>query len=256
MTPEEFSNEFDILYNNIASNQAPGLNEYEKSVFLTKAQSMVVKNYFNPANNTELEGFDQTPKRQIDFSTLIASDTLTPEGDGLFDTRAKKFRYGRTKPLMVINEYATVTADGIGSNIIAGIPIPFQTYSALLSKPYKYPPKNQAWRLMMTTTESSNNRTFEVLTDPSVTIKSYYMRYIKTPEPIILADLGTKDNHLTIDNKWQKQTCLLDEELHWEILLKAVELATAVYKLGTPASDAEPQQAKEKANSRQSQRQS
>ena len=38
MTIQEFSNEFDILYNNSMSNAAPGLNEYEKSVFLTQAQ--------------------------------------------------------------------------------------------------------------------------------------------------------------------------------------------------------------------------
>ena len=37
MTVEEMDNMFDVLYNNITSNQAPGLNAYEKSVFLTKA---------------------------------------------------------------------------------------------------------------------------------------------------------------------------------------------------------------------------
>ena len=46
MTLQEFSDEFDVLYNNISSNQAPGLNEYEKSVFLPKAQNEIVKNYF------------------------------------------------------------------------------------------------------------------------------------------------------------------------------------------------------------------
>lgn len=51
MTNEEFSNEFDVLYNNITSNQAPGLDEYEKSVFLTKAQDEIVKAYFNPKTN-------------------------------------------------------------------------------------------------------------------------------------------------------------------------------------------------------------
>ena len=45
MTTQEFSNEFDVLYNNIMSNQAPGLDEYEKSVFLTKAQNEILKNY-------------------------------------------------------------------------------------------------------------------------------------------------------------------------------------------------------------------
>lgn len=33
---QEFSDEFDVLYNNISSNQAPGLDEYEKSLFLTR----------------------------------------------------------------------------------------------------------------------------------------------------------------------------------------------------------------------------
>lgn len=37
MSTQEFSNEFDVLYNNIMSNAAPGLDGYEKSVFLTKA---------------------------------------------------------------------------------------------------------------------------------------------------------------------------------------------------------------------------
>ena len=46
MDIKEFSNEFDVLYNNIMSNQAPGLDEYEKSVFLTKAQNELIKNYF------------------------------------------------------------------------------------------------------------------------------------------------------------------------------------------------------------------
>ena len=72
MTVQEFSDEFDVLYNNIMSNQAPGLDEYEKSVFLTKAQYEVIKNYFNPKSNPKQEGFDDSPKRQIDFSKLMA----------------------------------------------------------------------------------------------------------------------------------------------------------------------------------------
>lgn len=77
MTTQEFSNEFDVLYNNIMSNQAPGLDEYEKSVFLTKAQSEIIKNYFNPKGNKYQEGFDGSTKRQIDFSMLTAVATTS-----------------------------------------------------------------------------------------------------------------------------------------------------------------------------------
>lgn len=71
MTNNELSNEFDVLYNNITSNQAPGLDEYEKSVFLTKAQDEIVKSYFDPRLNKPQEGFDSSERRQIDFSMLI-----------------------------------------------------------------------------------------------------------------------------------------------------------------------------------------
>lgn len=47
MTKEEMSIEFDLLYNNIMSNLAPGLDDYEKSRFLTMAQETIVREYYN-----------------------------------------------------------------------------------------------------------------------------------------------------------------------------------------------------------------
>ena len=70
MTSLEFSNSFDIRYNNIMSNQSPGLDEYEKSVVLTAAELELVKNYFNPKGNKYQEGYDDSAKRQYDFSTI------------------------------------------------------------------------------------------------------------------------------------------------------------------------------------------
>ena len=71
MTTQEFTDQFDILYNNITSNQAPGLDEYEKSVFLTIAQDDIVKGYYNLKGNKFAEGYGDNPKRDIDFSMLI-----------------------------------------------------------------------------------------------------------------------------------------------------------------------------------------
>ena len=47
MTTTEFSNEFDILYESIASNGAPPLDDYEKSVLLTQAQEILVKDSYS-----------------------------------------------------------------------------------------------------------------------------------------------------------------------------------------------------------------
>ena len=73
MTANEFSAEFDLLYNNISSNQAPGLNEFEKSQFLTKAQNEIIKNYFTSVQggNKYQQGIEDSNKRLSDFSCLI-----------------------------------------------------------------------------------------------------------------------------------------------------------------------------------------
>ena len=55
MTNIEFDNEFDLLYSNNA-NVGPGLDAYDKSVFLTIAQEELVNNYYSPKSNPKLEG--------------------------------------------------------------------------------------------------------------------------------------------------------------------------------------------------------
>lgn len=76
MTLQEFSTTFDVLWANITSNQAPGINEYEKSVFLTKAQSQLVNEFFNNRTDGFGGGFDGSQRRQYDFSGLIRTEEL------------------------------------------------------------------------------------------------------------------------------------------------------------------------------------
>ena len=107
MTVQEFSDEFDTLYNSIASNQVMGITEYEKSVFLTKAQEELLRNYFNPQSvgNTIKQGFDQNEKRQIDFSNLIKVVSLNelPYNQNKLDDRGHIFTLN-SDVLYVINE--------------------------------------------------------------------------------------------------------------------------------------------------------
>lgn len=147
MTIEEMSNQFDVHYNNITSNQAPGLDEYEKSVFLTKAQNELVKAYFSPALNKTQNGFDDSPIRQADFSTIISNCTLNkiinPTNPlKCFDKRA--IAYELPADLFIsLNEQLFS-----GSVPYTVVPITFIDYNRLMSKPYKYPLKYQAWRMI------------------------------------------------------------------------------------------------------------
>lgn len=91
MTINEMSQEFDILYNQVNSNQASSVDEYEKSVFLTKAQDELIKAYFDPRGNKFIEGFDDGQKRQYDFSLLVVNkklDEINPNEVEQYDPRS------------------------------------------------------------------------------------------------------------------------------------------------------------------------
>lgn len=228
MTTQEFSNEFDVLYNNIMSNQAPGLDEYEKSIFLTKAQSEILKNYFNPKGNKYQEGFDDSKKRQIDFSTLIkAVKPATYVGSSYvkFDDRSQLFQMP-SDILFVLNETALNTVDGV-NRLINIVPINFDEYSRIMSKPYKQPLKNQGWRLF----QSTRGADFisEIIVKTGSTLTDYKVRYVRRPKPIILTNLADTYSNVSIEGLATVTECELDPILHPEILQRAVELAKAAY---------------------------
>lgn len=144
----EMSTEFDILYNQVNSNQAAMIDEYEKSVFLTNSQDQIVLGYFDPRGNKFVEGFDNGQKRQYDFSSLVVNATLQryTGSDGKYDPRS--FVYLMPKNLfLTLNEsvYENVNSTGYIYQII---PITFEQYHVLMQKPYQYPTKRAVWRLI------------------------------------------------------------------------------------------------------------
>ena len=229
MTTQEFSNEFDVLYNNIMSNQAPGLDEYEKSVFLTKAQLEILKNYFNPKGNKYGQGFDENAKRQIDFSTLITvakPSQYTPEGGYVkFDDRSQLYKMPQDI-LLMLNETGINTVDGV-KRLISIIPMNYEEYARLMSKPWKQPLKNQGWRLF----QSIGGVDFisEVVIKYNSSLSDYKIRYVKRPKPIILANLADEYSNVSIEGINTIKECELDPILHPEILQRAVELAKSAY---------------------------
>ena len=328
MTLEEFSELFDVNYNNITSNQAPGLNEYEKSVFLTKAQDEIIKNYFtaNSKGNNIQQGFDDSAKRQADFSILMKTATCDPatvsgssvitrkkytcsyngssqvlyggditfgggvtpannvgdpytvrfnpttgkttagiivegsssitivdvegfpfdlpSGDtgslevadeqivsesGIIDQRSKIYAFP-ADVFIIINEVLT---DTIKNKYFQVIPLRYDEYTRLMSKPFKRPLKHQAWRLINSGNISGTDyiKIVEVITAPEYDNKSlkYTVRFLRRPLPIIVGDI----DDLKIGGKTYADVagvgCELDPILHEDILQRAVELAKVAW---------------------------
>lgn len=270
MTAVEFSNQFDLLFNNITSNQAPGLNEYEKSVFLTKAQDEIVKNYFeaDSQGNTVKKGFDDTVIRQMDFSDLIMSKSFTEaqSSDKSYlepdvDPRALVYKISKSDGVyIIINESLNLMAHQEGRSIVKGIrqviPVKYTEYMRLMSKPFKEPLKNTAWRIISkgregdadvdttsgdpTLTDKNVSSKIEIVTTSADRNKYrkngerdtivYNIRYVKRPRPIILTDLSdTFGEDLTINGYNKAMTCELNESTHEAILQRAVELAKVAW---------------------------
>lgn len=220
MSVEEMDNMFDVLYNNTTSNQAPGLNAYEKSIFLTKGQDEILKNYFNPkskGNNTQ-DGFDGSIKRQVDFSMLTTVEIKNSNFESpLFDTRDNSKSVELPSRLMfAINEMVEVSRNN-KTVLLQVVPIKFDEYSRLMCKPYKRPLKYQAWRL----TNNNVVNKADIIVGPTDTLTKYTIRYVRRPNPIIVSNL----DDLTIEGKSTATECELDPILHEEILQRAVELA-------------------------------
>lgn len=253
MTVNEFNIQFDVLYNNITSNQAPGLNEYEKSVFLTKAQSEIVKNYFLASHNVKQEGYMDSPKREHDFSSIIVTKTLNEPA-----TSGDKYYYNNSKCVLFdipSNVFMVLNEQLIEENkVYTIVSIEYSEFSKLMKKPYKLPLKGQAWKMNHYDVRREKiegyhenvyyNQAEFIGNFTDVTKVIYQIRYIKTLQPIILADIG--QYNVTIRGKEYpydaagesieeedyntKSPCMLPEELHEEILQRAVEIAKGVWQ--------------------------
>lgn len=264
MTLQEFSDSFDTLLNSYASQAQFGdeaskqeivLDEYEKSVLLTQAQDIILKSFFDRKQNSSGEGFDDSTRRQVDFSSLIKAATLTKAADQstVFDDRGiiykmplRKYpvevpatetvpahiewveKAGTTDVLFILNEQLKSTV-GTGENAITKnyviVPINYKEYDREMTKAYAQPLKKQAWRLFQ-----NNTQGFDIYSEliprwnlaDTETITTYKIRYIRRPCPIVLVDLP---NELEIDGYTKAQECELNPILHPEILQKALEIA-------------------------------
>ena len=265
MNRSEFSDSFDTLLNSYAlradfgeqsSKQEIVLDEYEKSVLLTQAQDIVVKSFFDRKSNSLGDGFDDSTMRQIDFSSLITTATLTksPDQSNVFDDRGiiytmplrgsistgnntfdSTFDYtffssvqngNITDVLFILNE-KLVTHSGEFKKSYVVVPINYKEYDRLMSKPYSQPMKKQAWRLLQNDTRGFDIKS-ELIPRWNLSSKEeilqYKIRYIRRPYPIILEDLS---DGLNIDGFSKARDCELNPILHPEILQRAVELAVA-----------------------------
>lgn len=198
MTLEELSNEFDVIVNSYDNSQSLVFNEYEKSIYLTKAQEYIIKDlYRNYEGTEELNSY---------LKTLIKDKTYTIE-----DSTNIELDYPNNF-LYILKEYANINTTCKSNNRVDVLPITQDEYNEIVENPFRGS-KSKVLRL--------EENKIKLITD--LPIISYTMTYLSNPSPIILIDLP---NGLTINNESKKSTTIeTSESIHREILDKAVQLA-------------------------------
>jgi len=230
MTIKEFNDEFDIHYNNIAGQSNPDLDVFEKSVYLTKAQLEIIKNYYDAISNRKQKGFEATEKRRRDLGEIVKSysSTLTvPTNIGL-NLNSKFIPIPNDTFLIVLEKLNIISEDCDNGKSVDVEPVTHDEYNVQIKNPFQLPDKDTAWRIDIS--KLGNQKVVEIITTHSNF--KYQMRYIKYPKPIILADLSTTypSETLSIDGQVTPSTCELNESIHREILDRAIEIALNDYK--------------------------
>lgn len=242
MTTQEFSNTFDTLLNSYNSQGMFGeqaskgeivLDEYEKSVLLTQAQDIIVKQYFEGGGVNG--GFDDSTRRQVDFSNLITveelSEAISPLPTANYDERSIIFKTPQV--LYILNEkivISTTVGEVTTKKQYVVVPINYKEYDRQMSKAYAQPLKKQAWRLFQDGGASTLDLYSEIIpVEGSINSgdsPKYKIRYIRRPKPIVLVNLDfTTQSDLEIDGVKTVSECELNPIMHMDILNKAVELA-------------------------------
>lgn len=236
MTTAEFSNEFDVLvdsyrrfkdFDNKQNLDSLEFNEYEKSVFLTKAQEDMIISFYNGLNYTQ-ESFEGSEEIRRYLNTLVKTlkqSTPTIDNTNNINTKSVFFTLPTNNDLWFIVYEAVNLEDSnmrcVGKQEVPVIPIKYDNLQKILRNPFRRPNERRVLRLDLT------GNKVELIS--KYNISDYTLRYISKPEPIILTNLP---DDLKINGVSTVNECKLNSVIHRAILEKAVQFAI-MSKVGT-----------------------
>ena len=216
MNAQEFSNSFDTLLQPYIAKESfseqnnLAFDEYEKSIFLTKAQEQIVLELYQ-----ELEQSEEVRKY---LSNLIKTDNYVPVGEQdetLINNNFKSYKVEISNDILfMIYEQCTLSDENncINGRIVSVVPTIHDDLDKVLKNPFKSPNNRKVIRL------DFDNK-IELISKYS--ISNYKVRYLKKPNPIILVKL----EDLNIDKKQEVSNGETNPILHERIVQRAVQLA-------------------------------
>jgi hypothetical protein len=226
MTVQDFSNGMDTLLNSYAltarfgSTDNPGtveLNEYEKSLLLTKAQDDIVIELYSGRNSMGTS-FEETEEMRRYLSNLVKDKTCYPITNSAnnpigIDSKSKFFTLPEELWFITYESVKVSDNNCDAMSTLDVYPVTQDEYRKIRRNPFRGANNRRALRLDL------SNGVVEIVSKHTVT--EYYVRYLRKLQPIILTDLGEQ----SIRESSTVSECELPDSLHQRILDRAVMLA-------------------------------
>lgn len=227
MTNQEFSNSFQTLVNSYMrfrdfDDKEPRdtieFDEYEKSLYLSKAQEELTISLYN-GKNPFGESFEQTEELRRYLAPLVQEAKLSPiqTSNGMplgIDSKSKFFTLPDELWFITYESVEISNGDCDTHTTQDVYPVRQDEYHKIKKNPFRGANHRRALRLDL----SENN--IEIVSKYEVT--QYYLRYLRKIRPIVLENMP---EGLTINGVSNESPCELHESLHQRILELAVRMA-------------------------------
>lgn len=226
MNIQEFSDAFDVFLNSYSKKAMFGdtvsniditLDEYEKSLYLTKMQEALVVSLYT-GRHAVGNSFEETEESRRYLSNLIRERDILPSGTsyGLpIGMGLNSQFFTLPDDLWFITYEAAKAKNGKCDNTVMDVlPVTQDEYHKIKNNPFRGANDRRVLRL-----DLSDNK-IEIVSRHK--IAEYYIRYIKKIQPIILTDLP---DGLTINGISETTESELHEGLHQQLLEMAVKEA-------------------------------
>lgn len=220
MDTQNFSYQFDTLANSMyvsspqyASEIPLTFNEYEKSVFLTKAQRDLVLEVYSRGS------FESTEELTTYLDILVKQSVMEPSDDMLDKLSTNSYMFKLPEDLWFITYEQAVIKDsslecsGTDERTVDIVPVTQDTLYRTKESPFRGSNERRVLRLRIQDYS-------ELISTYPVT--SYLIRYVRNPKPIILAELP---EGLDIEGETHVTECELNSSIHRMILDRAVTYA-------------------------------
>ena len=227
MQVNDFSSQFDVLLNSYAvsarfgSTDNPGtieLDEYEKSLLLTKSQEDLVIELYSGRNPIGTS-FEETEEMRRYLSKLVKEAKLEPittSNDQPLGIDSNSKFFTLPADLWFITYESVEISDGKCESMktMDVYPVTQDEYHKIKRNPFRGANNRRSLRLDL------SDGIVEIVSKYTVT--EYYLRYLRKLQPIVLVNLGDEQS---IEGVNTVSECELPEILHQRILDRAIQLA-------------------------------